>query len=438
MPKNIDGVSLPERRKSIRDIPIPESRRRVPLDVVKRPVVKEPVSDESVLPNKPVINNFNGGGTGRSGRVKKLWFWVGGLVLVLLFALLAMFNGAEVTYTPKAQILTWGGESYSATKTAGSGLMYSVVKLSGDKSAVLEATGEQEVSRKASGTIVIYNNSTETQALRDTTRFQSNDGKIYRIAKNISVPAKSSAGPGSVEAVVYADQAGESYNIGLTDFTVPGLKGTPKFDLVYARSKTPMSNGFIGKEKVVDQASLAKAKTSLQAELSKELIAKAQAEVPADFILYPNLASVAYEDLPQSGASNASVTINLRGNLAGVMFKRSDLASTIATGKATISPKDQLEFETLESLNISFANGQSADILNLSKIDFKVVGSGTLFWKTDEVALKSALAGHKKSELSQIIKTYPTIVSATANIRPFWKTSFPADTSKIVIKKLKP
>jgi len=84
-----------------------------------------------------------------------------------------------------------------------------------------KATGVENVEKKASGRIVVYNEfSSAPQKLIATTRFETPDGKIYRIKDAVTVP-----GAGSVEATVYADQPGEEYNIDLTDFTIPGFKG---------------------------------------------------------------------------------------------------------------------------------------------------------------------------------------------------------------------
>src|SRR3989344_5462420 len=97
---------------------------------------------------------------------------------------------------------------------------------------------------------------------------------------------------------------------------------------VYARSKTEMSGGFVGVEKIVKKEDKTRVKAQLEAALKEELISEAKAQVPEDFILLPSLSSVTFEDLPQTDSlSRDSVTVNMRANLFGVMFKRSDLSN---------------------------------------------------------------------------------------------------------------
>lgn len=435
MPKNIDDVILPERRRSIRNIPIPEGRRKtdktVSLDGVKRgtraPQPEEPREERaSAHPHKIETYRHR-----RSAR-RNVWAAAGVAGLILVFAILSIFNGATLAYVPKSAALTFDNDVYSAAKTGEDKLLYSVVKLSGEKGMTVPVSGEEQVNRKASGTIVVYNTGSAPQNLVATTRFESPSGKIYRIDKAISVPAK-----GSTEAVVYADTVGVDYNTALTDFTVPGLKGTPKFETVYARSKTPMAGGFVGMEKVVSEGNLTKAKSELKTALEAELLSKAEAEVPPDFLLSPSLSSVTFEDMPQSNSDSDSATVNLKGNLYGIMFKRTDLAAALAQKKIGIAEGEVIDMVSFDSLALSFAGTPPTDLLPLNEISFKVSGASTVVWRTDEVALKSDLIGRSKNDIPTILKNYPAVASANATLRPFWKTTFPESGDKISIKKLK-
>ncbi len=452
MPKNIEDIIVPDKNlpagrqgRSIRDIPIPEGRRkseRLFNDVfLKKPALAATSAgdDYSSLPPRQNPNLPRGGRTSR----KRVWMAVGVTGLVLLFAILSMFDGATFAYVPKSATLSFDNEVYTAQKTGAGGLFYSVVKLSREQGLVAPVSEEEPVSRKALGVIIVYNNaSTESQRFVENTRFESPSGKIYRIQKAITIPGKKTvagvSAPGTIEVTVYADQPGESYNAGLTDFTVPGLKGTAHYSTIYARSKTPISGGLVGLEKVVKQEELTKTKAELQTALRAELWQEVQAEVPEDFILFPSLSSFTFEDRPQTsvtGSSN-SVTVNVRGNLYVIMFKKSDLSNYLASKKLTIATGELVDIPSFDSLMIAFTTTPPADLLPLNEISFKVTGSTTVLWRTDEVALRADLSGRHKRDVPAIIKNYPTMVSASATVRPFWKTSLPAESEKISIKKL--
>lgn len=438
MPKKIvDDVIVPEKKRSIRNIPIPAERRKAARSADNLTRSESPRAADfkeeysSIPPHKRELPRRY-----RANRKRNLTLVGLGLGLCA-FALLSIFDNATLAYMPKTAQLTFENEIYSAAKTGEGELLYSVVKLSGDKGKAVPVSGDQEVSRKASGVIVVYNNaSAEPQRLIENTRFESPSGKIYRIQNAISIPGKQGDTPGTLEVTVYADQPGDSYNSALTDFTVPGLKGTPRYTTIYARSKGPLAGGFVGKEKVVSEADMAKARSELRAALSEELTVRAQAEVPPDFILFPSLSSVTFEDLPQTTSSAAgTANVNLRGHLYGIMFKRSDLSEELAKGKTAFTASENVEIVSFDNLRFSFSGTPPTELLPANKINFKVDGVATLAWRTDEVALKSDLLGRRKKEVSSILKNYPTIVTADVSLRPFWKTEFPTEAGKISVER---
>jgi hypothetical protein len=467
MPKKIEDIVMPERRKSIRDIPLPENRRSrfpsmrpanpITTDGITRPTMHAPPSSSAPRPgvglpvdntdtSLPPINqteryhDFATRSRRPKGKGKKIFIVIVALLLVLGFGFLTLIGGATLSYTPKSELLTFEGDVYSAFKADETSLVYSVVKLSGEKGVPVPASGEEKVERKASGTIVVFNNAgTEPQRLVENTRFQTSDGKVYRIRESISVPGQKTVSgvlqPGSLEVVAYADEAGEGYNIGLSDFSLPGLAGTSRATTVYARSKTPMTGGLVGVEKKVDEATLQTARASLEVALHEELATQARAQVPADFIMFPSLASVTFEDLPQTDVTNSDVTVNIMGNFYGVMFKRSDLAEHLAFKKIGLIG-EPVEIASLDSLNVSFAGEPPADLLSSTKLDFTVSGQATIVWRIDEDILKKDLVGRNKKDTPIILNNYPNIVGAEATVRPFWKSSFPSNASDISIKRI--
>lgn len=437
MPKNIEDMIVPERKRSIRDIPIPEGRRK---------------TNEHSASSIPVEHNFpelerHDADLRRTNRKfpkflsKSVWMATGIAIVVLIFVVLSLFNGATLAYVPKSLAFSFAKDVYTAHKSGEGNLLYSIIKLSGDKGLGVSASGEEEVRRKASGTIIVYNTGTKQQRFRATTRFETPDGKTYQVQDAIVVPGKKMVRGveelGVLEVKVYAENPGEEFNIGLTDFTLPGLKGTSLFSSVYARSKTEMSGGFVGVEKVVNSQDKAQVRVRLETMLRDELVSEAGAQVPEDFILLPSLSHVTFEDLPQtSSLSEDSVTVNVRGNLYGVMFKRSDLTNHLALGKITRAAGETVDLMALDSLNFAFVNVPLADLLLVDEIKFSVTGKVTAVWRTDEVALKADLVGKNKRDISSVLNNYPTVLSATATVRPFWKNAFPSDGERISMKKL--
>ncbi len=428
MPKKIEDI-VPSNRKSIRDIPVPIRRAQV-----------EPQREEPMMrPASPIISpspepRFNySTPLPREKSKKGFWLGAGAVVILVAFAFVSLKSGAVVSYKPKVYSVAFANEVISAGQNATTSVMaYSTIKLSQDKSAEVVASGEETVSLKAQGQIVVYNEQTSAQQLVKSTRFATPDGKIYRIEEDITVPAN-----GSLEVKVVADTAGIEQNIGLADFTLPGLKGTPRFEKVFGRSKTPMTGGFVGVRKKVEQADLAKAKTALEELLRSELVAQAGTQVPPDFILFPNLVEVSYEVLlvENSGTNMAKVTV--RGNLNAVIFKKNDLAQFLAIQKlGANNVGSEVTLLDTSKLNASLISGiPSSTSSSTLKVNF--IGSTDIVAVTDEKALAQDLLGKPKVALMSIIEGYPSISEASAVVRPFWKSVFPTEETKIKIEARK-
>jgi hypothetical protein len=429
MPKNIDDIIVPEKRRSIRDIPIPQRKGAH----TKKSEAIFPQRNQLDIPQeefKPVRKNRRG-------------LWVASVLslLVIVFALLSFFNGATFSYIPKSTSFSFENKIYAAQKTGNGELPYSVVKLSGEEGLAVLASGKMEVSRKATGEIVVYNATNNSQRLRATTRFETPDGKIYQVEDAITVPAQrvvdGESQPGSLEITVYAEHPGIEYNIGLSDFTLPGLSGSSLFSSVYARSKTEMSGGFVGEEAVVSDTDKSRVMSDIETALKGAFVAEARAQVPEEFVLIPALSIATFEVLPQTDSTvENSTTINMRGSFQAVMFKKSDLFAHLALDQATLNAGESVDIRDIESLNFSFASTTSGDLLSLDEINFLVSGEVTAVWHIDEVSLKTDLIGKHKREISSVLNNYPAIVSATSTIRPFWRSSFPEDGARISIKQL--
>jgi len=176
-----------------------------------------------------------------------------GLAILAFFLLVNAFSRVLVRIMPLEQFIEVDALLKASGKAENNPAVFSLemLRLEESKSKIIKAVGIEKIEKKATGKIKIFNVfSSKSQTLVASTRFETADGKIYRISNSVTVPGSVSQGnkviPGAVSVNVLADQAGEQYNIGLTDFTIPGFKETSKYEKFYARSETEMTGGFVG------------------------------------------------------------------------------------------------------------------------------------------------------------------------------------------------
>ncbi len=361
-------------------------------------------------------------------------FGIGFFVNVLL-------GGAEVIVNPRMKDVSVQADITAYTKPQVGELGYELLTLSDSGEKQVKATGKETVSLRSEGKIFVYNTkSTSPQRLIKNTRFESADGLIFRIKESIEVPpvskdAKGNLVPGSVVADVFADGTGEQYNLPPSRFTVPGLKGSEQFDAIYAESTAGFTGGFEGEKYIIDEKELDTAKQALHIELRDKLIARVQAERPAGFVLYDDAITFTYTSLPATEYGESLATIKEEARLQVPMFKEPEFATYLAEKSV---PDYAGEPVTLfDPLTLTFAytgaTTSQSDIGQNSELEFTLQGTTKIVWEFDEKELQTALIGKKKTEATDVFSKYSSISHAQAEVRPFWKTSFPKTIDEIKI-----
>ncbi len=224
-------------------------------------------------------------GTSRFGR-GLFWALSGMILLLVVFAGVYIFlPRVQIELTPvvsvetvEAEVTADGAQSDVNTVTASIPLDFREEKA--EKTFTFEATGTSTSENfKARGTVVIYNNyGPQPQPLVATTRLLTPDGKLFRLVKRVTVPGMKTVDgktvPGEVRAEVIADKPGEEYNIGPSEFTIPGFKGSPKYGKFTAKSDAPMVGGSTkgGTKTVVTEEDLKRAKEEAEQKI-KQLLA---------------------------------------------------------------------------------------------------------------------------------------------------------------------
>jgi len=428
----IQDIVPPTKRRSIRDISLGTKRNEEG---------RSHEQEDEAAPTR-TTRQYHPGTTTRSS-ASRFFAWILAALVIggLVFAASLLFAGTTVTVFPKTETVPLDAPLSAHANPGPTQLGYEVLTLEKSATQVVPATGESYVEEKASGIIVVYNDfSADNQQLVANTRFETPDGKIYRIQDPLIVPGQQQAAdgttiPGSIEARVYADQPGDVYNIDLTDFTIPGFAGGPRFDHFYARSKTPMTGGFVGTKLVADEASIATAQETLRAQLRADLLTEARAQKPADYLLYDGAALFSYTTKEGASSDGEQVTITEQATLHAALFQEEELASYVARQSiAGFEEGERVLIENPEELNLTVLHESSFGGFTEPTVSFTLTGPADFVWLYDAGALAQDLTGRSKEALQTILSGYPGIERAEVIIRPFWQDTFPEDPMDITIK----
>ncbi len=374
-----------------------------------------------------------------------IWGIAAFAILVVLFSVFSLFEKATIKVTLKQQIETINTQLSAQRGTAATGgLVFEIMTLTGEEKKTIPATQVERVDQESFGKIIVYNNfDSKNQKLIKRTRFETPEGLIFRIRDSVVVPGRKTSGgekiPGSIEVTVYADGSGEEYNIGLTDFTIPGFKGSPRFDGFYARSKTPMVGGFSGVVKTVSDKQLEVAEQELASSLRGKLIQKASSQKPDSFVLYDDAIFFSLDgdgaQAIQTDVNKDEVDVVVSGTLHSIIFNKNTLSQFLANILiSNVRSDDNIIVQNLDALEFAVSNKELFSPAENTTLSFVMQGNPHLVWRFDEVKLKHDTLAKSKDEFREVLANYPSIQKAEVTLRPFWRRSFPDNPDKIKIE----
>ena len=439
-----------KKTKVMMDVLPPSSNQRSNWDIVNELPDESPKESEPDynLPSEPIIyetanhnsnlerNLENFYNSEKGEKLENRWhrFYLNHMISFLAVSGFLLFGATMYLILPKANIRISLKEvpikaqiPIAVSKNVSSnnllsgiipGQYFSIIK-SGSK--LIE--GHPEIG----GVIEVYNAySAASQKLVAQTRFETKDGKIFRIKNPVIIPGAKISGanliPSFAKANVIADMATDEYLIGPSFFTIPGFKETPKYAGFYAKSIEPM----IHVENIsVSKEELEKNKNELKEKLAQESKSEILSILKdSDLQLIDGASVIKIDDFKVNGK-----LLNMKITWQALFFKEKDLR-TIINYFISIRHMDLKNFTFEDSITYPKVN----------KVDFK---KGELFFTfnidknnallADLDGLKKELAGRDEVEMRAVISDKTYVNGAAISLWPFWVSRAPNNLEKINI-----
>jgi len=343
--------------------------------------------------------------------------------------------------TQKKTVSTQLAAAVSAAPGGGAAVVpLKVVQKQDSVTLSYDSTGSADsAGKKAQGSVVIYNAfSTSSQTLIATTRIQTSDGKIFHLAKTITVPGMSGSGadtkPGAIEADVTADQPGDAYNIDPTTFTIPGFQGSPKFSTFSAKSTSPMTGGVsdAGAPRAVSDKDITDAKDKTEQALKDKLAGEIAAGAAQGDVVLPQAENMVVSQSAaqaKSGDVADSFSYAASGTMTALVFASNDVSTTIAT----LANKniDTTKFNPAKIAAPSYSNAV-ADF-NAQTLSANVDVQTTLVPLVDANAFKKAILGKDESQIKQIVGQTSGIKNVNIDFFPPFISQVPKFSQRVTV-----
>jgi len=383
------------------------------------------------------------------GKVWKIFFWFcfSVIILVGLVGFYLYFPKATITLESKSNIKSLdleikGENSVSEVNFVDSIIPVEKIEIEGELTQNFQATGKKSDSnKKARGTITIYNEfSSSPQPLVATTRFLSEDGKIFRLDKSIVVPGMANVGGenkiGAIEVEVTADEAGAEYNIGPNRFSIPGFQGSGagKYEKIYAKSSKAMIGGGDSETEVVaiSETDIANAKNELTSKIQESLKQKAKNQageeknILEDAIVF-NDPNFSYS--VQDGMVGESFEMSVKANAKFIVFRKDHLRR-LAEEKVISSTGIQKGQLSEDSINFEF--GKSDTNFDETKMIIRVNVKAKILPSLNLEEMKMDILGKNEEDFVAYIRQFKELENAYINFNvPFRNGRIPSFPSRV-------
>ncbi|MCJ7804172.1 hypothetical protein MUP35_00325, partial [Patescibacteria group bacterium] len=314
-----------------------------------------------------------------------------------------------------------------------------VISIDKEMSKDFPTSGTKDVGEKAKGTITLTNETGTDQPLVATTRFVSANNLVFRSAAAVTVPkAYLDAGGnkinGSTAASVVADATGEAYNIGPSNFSIPGLSAAVQ-SKIYGRNGAAMSGGSSRKIKIVSETDAQNA----QLELLNELIASGKEEALSKTNKYENISLegsaggivVSGSANPAVGAEAETFKYSHKATINVIIVKKSDYYSILASKVENEITKDKEllpgELEKTTESKVTSLDTANGKMVISSHVVSPVVA------KMDLNAMKNNIKGKSVSNAISYLKAFEEVYDAQVSLWPFFARKIPITPKRIYI-----
>lgn len=444
--------STPHQENTIQEFEIPDAAEdgdETPLPSWMHKKSTEEVETENDFETREESSNQvekkRGGFTGGTARRLLSWKFIG----ISVLAVIILAGGAFYLLTPKVTLnitikkmplnldfKVISDAAISAVDAKSAKIPGQFIKLEKELSDRFTATGVQDKESKAEGKITIYNEfGPSSQKLVKNTRFKSKNGSIFRLKNDVIIPGATVkngkvAAPGIISTEVIADQSGPNFNIGPSDFTIPGFEGTPKFIVFYGKSSDAMIGGSAGGGKFSTKEDLSGAQTALIEKFKASEEGLVGDNLAKGLKVLPRAKEdPVFEFSSEPVGPDGKFTGKLKVSEKVFAFSESDIDALV--GQYLSDKLSGAQILDAASKNISYAE-ESLGANHLS-LNFTVKINQSVKGKIDEAEIKRNLIGKNEEEMKKILKENEAIESAEFSFWPIWVSVAPKNPDNIII-----
>lgn len=394
-------------------------------------------SSESAKPRakaSPKVPNFN-------KFRKKMVLIVTGLILLVGFLVWAIFFAPRATVvisaktTSSAISLPVSVSTSKSTSFDTAVLRASTQEQTEEKSVDFTPTGKKDAGEKATGTVVLSQQSLSAVSISAGTKLKTSGGLVFVTDEAATVPASSmsppncfpTACPGTANVSVTAAENGSKYNA-----AQGSLSGAPSGVSVEFTDST--SGGVSKMITVVSQSDIQKAKQEIADENTDDIRESLAKKFTNNEIVLTESFDVSYGDVktsPKVGEEADSATLTAKVTYKVLGVSRDEVGSFL-------DGHMQQELDGRNDQRVYDNGSQKAVFEDVTagngSVKATLIATAQIGPKINDDEIKEQAKGKRYGEIQQSLEAIQGVNSVDVKFFPFWVSSVPDDVNRITVE----
>jgi hypothetical protein len=366
----------------------------------------------------------------KQNRSTGLWVFASIGVLVLFWSVSLFISRAKITVSPKFTTVAVNETIFLSKDPAKNSINFETVTLDGSVPDHRSFSQKVDKKEKAKGTVTLYNSyKTTPQKLIQNTRLINSKGVLYTIDKTVTIPGYTTIDkqrvPGTATVSITAMSPGESYNTTTPDtFNIVAMKGTPAYDVLYAKSTQPITGGLDGSYFTSDTPD-----TEIENTLKTKLNDLVQKQIPKDYLYVKGLSHTTIDTGYSQFSKTEKAELPVSGTIEQIILEHESLVSYLVAKYPSLKDAANLDLTTLTGHTLE--KNTSSDALSYT---ITITGDIQREARIDDAAIKEKVVGIKKRDFGSVMEAFSdTVSTAELAIHPFWISKIPNTFNRINI-----
>lgn|SRR5574343_171211 len=359
---------------------------------------------------------------------------LGTLTIVLFFFVSHVFSKANIFIEKNTIPFEFSNNVVVANQSTESNLPFTVVEVTDTYHESVAPDVLNASAQKAKGAVVVYNSYTKS-------KINLKKGSVFIAANNIrfisdtavtvpgyTIDANKQIIPGQVMVQITAEKTGSASNIGNADLVLANYQKQKA--KIFAKTTEVIAGGSDQMAYGLSENLKKTMSESIDADLKKSLFIRAEAEIPDEYILYPDMMIYTPKNLVVAGTPQ-TLDVSKEASLVAYVLKKKDIEKLIQN-ELKISEPIKPQYMGIDELSVKLVS-KPENVLNPESLTLNFTGSGKIVSYIDTTDVAKSLSGVSKNKAQKILSEVTGLTNYTISINPKYIWFMPRNSNRIKI-----